>query len=342
MAMVAMLCAALAVAAPAQSVLERSPNVAGPWTLGAGMLEFNFSHRFSHSPSPERKITSYPTFLLAAGLPHHLAAGLRYATNSTLVDRYPNEWEFFLHATPVRQGGGSPVDVAASASWNLAASGPGAELSVARTEGPLRLIGLGRMMADPDSGGADGAAGGGAILRLTRHVALAGDVVSLVHRDDGERVAWSAGLQLALPNTPHTLSLQVSNTATTTLQSGSRGSGDVRFGFEFTIPVTLSRYFGGAKATGPAMVATDSVVEIHIKDLKFGPAVLQIRAGTVVEWINDDPLDHTVTASDSSFASGPIKPGARWRHRFESAGTLTYACTPHPFMHGEIRVAPSP
>jgi plastocyanin len=70
--------------------------------------------------------------------------------------------------------------------------------------------------------------------------------------------------------------------------------------------------------------------------------VLQIRAGTVVEWINDDPLDHTVTASDSSFASGPIQPGARWRHRFERVGTLTYACTPHPFMHGEIRVAPSP
>lgn len=328
--------------APAQSLLERGPNVGGPWAIPMGVVEFNFSHRFSRSPAPERKVTGYPTFLLAAGLPAHTGVGVRYSTNSTLVSRYPNEWEFVGRITPLAQERGAPIDAAVAASWNLAARGPGAELSVARTEGPARVIALGRLMADPDSSGADAAFGGGLVLRLTRHIAIAGDAVTMLHRDEGERVAWSAGLQLALPNTPHTLSLHVSNTATTTMQSGARGSGDVRFGFEFTIPVTLSRYFGGQQATGPATVATDSVVEIHIKDLKFAPAVLQVRPGTIVEWINDDPLDHTVTASDSSFTSGFIKPGARWRHQFTSAGTFKYACTPHPFMHGEVRVERSP
>ncbi len=333
---------AVAPSAAAQSLLDRSPNVSGPWAIPTGVVEFNFSHRFSRSPAPERKVTGYPTFLLATGVPGHASVGLRYSTNSTLVSRYPNEWEFFARIMPLGQARGAPVDAAVAGSWNLAARGPGAELSLARTEGPARVIALGRVMADPDSSGADAAFGGGLVLRLTRYIAIAGDAVTMLHRDEGERVAWSAGLQLALPNTPHTLSLHVSNTSTTTMQSGSRGSGDVRFGFEFTIPVTLSRYFGGQRATGPATVATDSVVEIHIKDLKFAPAVLQVRPGTVVEWINDDPLDHTVTASDSSFTSGFIKPGARWRHTFTESGTFKYACTPHPFMHGEVRVERAP
>jgi plastocyanin len=328
--------------ASAQSLLERAPNVGGPWAIPTGVVEFNFSHRFSRSPAPERKVTGYPTFLLATGLPEHASVGLRYSTNSTLVSRYPNEWEFFGSIMPLAQVRGAPVDAAVVASWNLAARGPGAEVSLARSEGPARVIALGRLLADPDSSGADAAVGGGLVLRLTRYIAIAGDAVTMLHRDEGERVAWSAGLQLALPNTPHTLSLHVSNTATTTMQSGSRGGGDVRFGFEFTIPVTLSRYFGGRQAAGQATIATDSVVEIHIKDLKFGPAVLQVRPGTIVEWVNDDPLDHTVTASDSSFSSGFIKPGTRWRHQFTDAGTFKYACTPHPFMHGEVRVERAP
>jgi plastocyanin len=328
--------------AAAQTLLERGPNVSGPWAIPVGVVEFNFAHRFSRSPAPERKVTGYPTFLLATGLPAHASAGVRYSTNSTLVSRYPNEWEFFGRMMPLAQARGAPLDAAVAASWNLAARGPGAELSLARTEGPARVIALGRIMADPDSSGADAALGGGLVLRLTRHIAIAGDAVTMLQRDEGERVAWSAGLQLALPNTPHTLSLHLSNTATTTMQSGSRGSSDVRFGFEFTIPVTLSRYFSGGHATGPATVASDSVVEVHIKDLKFSPAVLQVRPGTVVEWINDDPLDHTVTATDSSFTSGLIKPGTRWRHTFSAAGPVTYACTPHPFMHGEVRVERAP
>lgn len=341
--MAVLLLCATAPRADAQSLLERAPNVSGPWVIPQGVLEFNFAHRFSRSPAPERKVTSFPTFTLATGLPGRASVGLYYSTNSTLVSRYPNEWEFFGRIMPVSEARGAPVDLALAGSWNLAARGPAAELSAAHTHGPVRLLALGRVLADPDKSGADVAVGGALIMRFTRHMAIASDVVSLIHRDPGERVAWSAGLQVALPNTPHTLSLLVSNTAGTTLQSSSRGSSDVRFGFEFTIPVTLARYFGGGRGTAvPATVATDSVVTVHIKDLKFAPAVLQVKAGTIVEWINDDPLEHTVTATDSSFASGLIKPGTRWRHRFTVAGSITYACTPHPFMHGEVRVQPSP
>jgi plastocyanin len=327
----------------AQSLLERPPNLSGAWTPGAGVLQFNFVHRFSRGPGPERKITSFPTFVLAAGLPGRIAAGVTYATNSTLVARYPNEWEFFGRFTPLTQGGGSPVDAGAQVAYDLAARGFGAELSVARRGGPLRLIGVARVLDGlADGEGADVALGGGAALRLTSHVAVAGDVVTLTDRDGdaGERVAWSAGLQLAIPRSPHTLSLHVANVTSTTLQGASRGAPGTRFGFEFTIPVTLARYFG-RRAGAPVVTAPatgDSVVRIDLRDLAYRPASIEIEAGTTVEWVNGDPLAHTVTATDTTFDSGLIEPGRTWRRTFTVPGTWRFACTPHPFMRGVIVV----
>ena len=327
----------------AQSLLERPPNLSGAWTPGAGVLQFNFVHRFSRGPGPERKITSFPTFVLAAGLPGHVTAGLSYATNSTLVARYPNEWEFFGRIAPLTQGRGSPVDAGAQLSYDLAARGFGAELSVARREGPVRLIGVARVLDGLAEGeGAELAVGGGAALRLTSHVAVAGDVVTLTDRDAdaGERVAWSAGLQLAIPRSPHTLSLHVANVTSTTLQGASRGAPGTRFGFEFTIPVTLARYFGRSAGTPvlAAPAAGDSVVRIDLRDLAYRPASIEIEAGTTVEWVNGDPLAHTVTATDTTFDSGLIEPGRTWRRTFTVPGTWRFACTPHPFMRGVIVV----
>ena len=339
--------AAAALLAPcplaAQSLLDRPPNLSGAWTPGAGVLQFNFVHRFSRGPGPERKITSFPTFVLAAGLPGRATAGVTYVTNSTLVARYPNEWEFFGRFAPLTQDRGSPVDAGAEVAYDLAARGFGAELSVARREGQVRLIGVARVLDGIAEGeGMDVALGGGAALRLTSHVAVAGDVVTLTDRDGdaGERVAWSAGLQLAIPRSPHTLSLHVANVTSTTLQGASRGAPGTRFGFEFTIPVTLARYVGRSAGTpvAAAPAAGDSVVRIDLRDLAYRPASIEIEAGTTVEWVNGDPLAHTVTAADTTFDSGLIEPGRSWRRTFTVPGTWRFACTPHPFMRGVIVV----
>jgi plastocyanin len=69
-----------------------------------------------------------------------------------------------------------------------------------------------------------------------------------------KRAAWSAGVHIAIPYTPHTLSLQATNTNVGTLQGTSRGSADVRYGFEFTVPLTLRRWFG-RPSTPPEVVA---------------------------------------------------------------------------------------
>lgn len=336
-----------AVARP-QSLLERGPNVSGPWWVPMGVVQFNFSHRFSRGPAPERKVVGFPTFTLAAGLPSRVSAGLQYSTNSTVAASFPNEWEFFARVQPLVDARGAPVDVAVAASWNLAARGPAGEVSLAQETGPARLLAVGRILADPDATGADAGVGGGAVLRLTRHVALAGDLFTLLERDPGERVAWSAGLHLAIPSSPHTLSVHVSNTSGTTMQSASRGGTATRAGFEFTIPFTLARYFGGgdqeeapAAARQAAPAAGDSVVVIHIANLKFGDPV-EVEAGTMVEWVNDDPLAHTVTAADTSFRSGEIQPGRRFRHRFTEVGRHDYNCEPHPFMKGTVVVRARP
>lgn len=77
--------AALPHDAMAQSLLERPPNLSGNWAGNPGTLYFNFIHRFRASDAPERKVSNYPTFLVAAGLPYRLLVGFNYATNSDLA-----------------------------------------------------------------------------------------------------------------------------------------------------------------------------------------------------------------------------------------------------------------
>jgi plastocyanin len=209
------------------------------------------------------------------------------------------------------------------------------------------------VLADPGTnGGADVALASGTVIRLTRHLAVAADLATLTKRSAGEKVAWSAGLNLAIPRTPHTLSLHATNTNNATLQSSSRGTGETRYGFEFTIPLTLSRYFGDSgPAPGPRAVTPEvrepgagrvaggrDTVTAAVQDFLFQPARLEIAVGTTIVWINTGQTMHTVSAEDGSFDSGPIEPGERRGLTFSRTGTFPFHCTPHPFMRGVIEV----
>jgi plastocyanin len=338
--------------ASAQTVLDRTPNLSGAWIGPPGVLHFNFLHRFSISPAPARKVSSAPTFLLAAGLPARTLLGLHYATNSELSPSYPNEWELFGRYAPLDQELGAPFDASAQVGYNLAAEGLDAEAAMARWQGPVRLLAALRLLAEPgENGGTDVAVAGGVVVRLERGVALSADVASLADRGSGEKVAWAAGLSLAIPHTPHTLSLHATNTNNATLQSSSRGTGETRYGFEFTIPVTLSRYFGGRRpapdtarqpsapetATQPQGLGQDSITAV-VQDFMFRPARLEVAAGTTVVWTNGGQVVHSVTAEDGSFDSGPIEVGKRRGITFSRPGTFPFHCTPHPFMRGEVVV----
>lgn len=348
-------CLAAGAAAPragAQSLLDRPPNFSGGWVGTSGQLYFNFMHRFITSDAPLRKVTNFPTFTVAAGLPYRTLAGFHYSTNSTVAPGYPNEWEFFLRHALIQQDRGAPVDLAGQVGYNLASDGVDGEVTVGRRQGPLRVVAAGRVLADAENeGDVRFAVGGGATLRVSRYFALAGDVSQLTELRDEEKLAWSAGVHLAIPGTPHTLSLQATNTNTYTLQGLSKGDDVVRYGFEFTIPLTLRRWFGRTAAPAPAapppppsapqagdVADNGRVVKAGMRNLAFVPARIEIEAGTTVEWTNNDPLAHTVTAVDRSFDSGMIQSGQTWRHTFTRPGTYDYTCTPHPFMKGTVVV----
>jgi len=287
----------------AQSLLDRPPNLSGNWTGAPGTLHFNFLHRFTASDGPERKVSNVPTFMLAAGLPKRILAGFNYSTNSTLTPRFPNEWELFARWTPLSEDYGAPLDLGGQVGYNNAAEGVDAEASLGRKFGIARLMAVGRALSDPlNSGNVRYAVGGGAAIRLGTSVALAADVATLTSRDSTERVAWGAGLHVAIPMTPHTLSLQVTNTLVGTMQGASRGGPDVRYGFEFTIPLTLRRYFGGRGDVPAAAETPVAVIDSSAIPTPVTPAPVRAPADSA------KPPAARPSAPGTPAASAPVRP----------------------------------
>lgn len=343
------------IAAPAagQGVVDRTPNLDDGWTVKTGVIQFNFLHRFEVSPPPFRKVTSFPNFRLATGLPYGFNVDLDYATNSTVFTGIPNEYQLALRRPLLRESQGAPLDVTATAGYAFAPQSVDGEIELARRAGRVRLLGTIRGMSDGyDVQRSLWGVGTGAVVRVTSWLSLAGDVFGLVNAPDGAGLgtAWGAAAQLRIPYSPHTFSIQVTNTQSASIEGSSRGVKGVHMaGFEFTIPFTLSRYFGRrGKAAPPAQPAapvdssrvTRSEAVVRVANLAFGEQSLHVRAGTRVRWINQDQVQHSVTADDGTFDSGLIEPGAAWERVFDRAGQYTYHCAPHPFMTARVVVEP--
>lgn len=331
--------------ATAQSVAARTPNLAGGWTAPRGVVQLNLVHRFTMSEAPLRKVTNTPTFHVGTGITDRLMVGFTYGSNSALVPSYPNEWELFARALPLAQAGGAPVDVSVQGGYNVASESADGELLVARSLGRVKLLAAGRAFSSAYEGeDARFAVTGGAVLHLTPRLALAGDYGALLDRTENERAAWSAGVQVGVPYTPHSLSIHATNVGTASLEGASRGS-RTRWGFEYTIPITLRRYVrpgGGGGGSAPqaqsmAPAGADTVyVDIH--NLAYQAEVLEVRTGVTVVWRNQDPVQHSVIADDESFDSGLIDPENTFAVTFTRAGEFGYHCMPHPFMKAKVVV----
>ncbi len=350
----------------AQSVLDAPPNLANAWVAVPATIQFSLVHRFDIGPAPARKLTNSPTLGITAGIFDRVSVGFNYATNSELVQAYPNEWEFFGRAQALRQDDGAPLDALVQGGYNNASRSTDASLILARELGRLRLVATGEAFSHAfDSTAARYAVGAGFSFRLSSLTAVSADIASLTNRQSSERIAWSAGVQFAVTHTPHTLSLHVTNVNSRTLEGIAKGTATMRYGFEYSIPITLRRYFdsgtdssamqhktthtesqakpeaaaiGGPNDADAVPVPGDTVV-IDMKSLTFGRRQrVEIRAGTVVVWRNRDPLAHVVAADDKSFESAPIDPDRTWARKFDEPGTYGYHCIPHPFMKGTIVV----
>jgi plastocyanin len=343
-----LLLAALAPGAAAQAVVDRTPNLDDGWIVLPGVVQFNFLHRFEVSPPPARKVTSFPNFHLATGLPLGVDLQLDYATNSSVFAGIPNEYQLALRRPLLHQSRGAPLDLTLTGGYNFSPKSVDGELGLARRFGRVRLLGTVRGMSNAyDAQESMWGLGSGAVVRVTNWLSLSGDVFGLIDAPGSTPVAWGGGVQLRIPYTPHSLSIQMTNTQSGSLEGASRGvRGAHMLGFEFTIPFTLSRYFGGrSKTAAPSQAAAPvqtagTAAAVRIANLSFGPREIQVRAGTRVQWTNGDQVQHSVTANDGSFDSGLIDAGRSFEHVFDRPGTYAYHCTPHPFMTGRIVVVP--
>jgi plastocyanin len=342
----------------AQPLTYRTPNLGGTWITSPWNLNFAFNHRFRVIGDDadigdivdEGVVDNAPTFDLSLGLWSPLMAGVKYGTKPAIINgNRTNEWFPYIKLAPVRDPTWS---LSFLGGYNTQAESADGEVAAQLAVGRFEFLGAARGFSDAlHTGEAGLALAGGVGFHLTNYLTLAADLGGLVAGPD-TTAAWSAGLQIAIPYTPHTFSLQVSNSAGTTLQEASFGGievggGTLTWGFEFTVPFSGFARWGAifdrkrpeeaspAGAVGPARV-----VEVEIRDFRFGPDTIRVEVGSVVRWVNRDPVGHTSTADGGAWGSPLIGPGETYTARLEVEGTFAYHCIPHPFMRGAIIVEP--
>lgn len=77
---------------------------------------------------------------------------------------------------------------------------------------------------------------------------------------------------------------------------------------------------------------------VGIEGFAFDPPVVNVTAGTAVEWTNRDPAEHTVTSAGGAFGSDVLASDQSFSHRFDERGTYEYRCAIHPEMKGKVKV----
>jgi plastocyanin len=84
--------------------------------------------------------------------------------------------------------------------------------------------------------------------------------------------------------------------------------------------------------------AAQTAADVSIVDFEFQPATTTVEVGATVTWTNNGAQMHSATGDAGEFDTGIMAPGTSGSITFNTAGTFTYHCTVHPFMHGTIVV----
>jgi plastocyanin len=100
---------------------------------------------------------------------------------------------------------------------------------------------------------------------------------------------------------------------------------------------------GGSSSTSGATQSSGSAATvpntIDIKNFMFAPMTLTVSPGATITVKNEDTAPHTVTASDKSFDSGDVSPGATKTFTAPAkAGSYSYICSIHNYMQGTLTV----
>lgn len=87
-----------------------------------------------------------------------------------------------------------------------------------------------------------------------------------------------------------------------------------------------------------------TTVNVAIKNRAFSLKTVTVKKGTTVVWTNEDPVGHNVVSDSDSPAGGPpssaplLAKGETFTFTFDTPGTFTYHCAPHPDMTGTVEV----
>lgn len=94
-----------------------------------------------------------------------------------------------------------------------------------------------------------------------------------------------------------------------------------------------------AALPAPGHAETPLAAEIRIDNFTFQPAVLRIKRGTSVTWINHDDIPHSIVLAALQVHSHPMDTDERFTYQFEKAGIFAYVCGLHPHMKGQVLVS---
>jgi plastocyanin len=93
----------------------------------------------------------------------------------------------------------------------------------------------------------------------------------------------------------------------------------------------------GLGALPGSAAATSKARTVTIKNFKFSPSPLKVKAGSKITVKNADSTTHTFTANKGAFNTGDIESGSSASVTIKKPGTFAYHCQIHNFMKGTIK-----
>jgi len=94
-----------------------------------------------------------------------------------------------------------------------------------------------------------------------------------------------------------------------------------------------------SRATPQSDEVMSGTVEADIKDFAFMPETLKVKKGTTITWTNQDSARHNVFSEDEGGPQGELlAKGESYSFTFDTVGTFSYICEPHPYMKGTVEV----
>lgn len=88
----------------------------------------------------------------------------------------------------------------------------------------------------------------------------------------------------------------------------------------------------------PVAARSDDATQVRIDNFTFKPGMLMVAKGTSVTWTNADDIPHSIVLTALGARSKVLDTDMAFTYQFDRAGTFSYVCGLHPFMHGQVVV----